>query len=158
MKMASAFMVSWNAPIPAAAQVVPGGSASTRWVNVRAVAGAAPGEPSRTFAYSGCSITPSATSWLARWAMPLSKTSSSGRMPASRIRDARATIVSGAVTLGPVRKFSDPRVRLAMSGLAAASRARTSARCSRSGSARPLVETQTTSSGHRARSSSMIGS
>ena len=48
--------------------------------------------------------------------MPVSKTSSSGRMPASRMRSASATIVCGALRLALSRKFSEPSVRLAMSG------------------------------------------
>ena len=83
--------------------------------------------------------------------MPVSKTSSSGRIPRSRIRSASATIVSGALTDAEVRKFRDPSVRLAMSGLAAPSSSRTSARRSSSATSRPLVDTHSTASGQRSR-------
>ena len=87
--------------------------------------------------------------------MPVSKTSSSGRMPASRMRSASATIVCGALRLALSRKFSEPSVRLAMSGFSSPASASTSARLSSSGYVRPLVDTQSTRPGHRRRSSAM---
>ena len=126
MKTAIAFIGSWNAPMPAAAQTVSAGSASARDARSRAVAGAVLGARSR-FAYSGGSSTPLSNSWWARAAMPVSKTSSSGRMPASRMRSASATIVCGALRLALSRKFSEPSVRLAMSGFSSPASASTSA-------------------------------
>ncbi len=84
--------------------------------------------------------------------MPVSKISSSGRMPRSAIARARPTITSGAFTLACVRKFIEPRVRLAMSGRASSSRSSTSARLASSPTSRPLVVTHRTACGQRSRS------
>jgi hypothetical protein len=87
--------------------------------------------------------------------MPVSKISSSGRIPRSAMRAASATIVSGALTLAEVRKFIEPSVRLAMSGFAAPSSSSTSARRSSSATSRPLVVTQITAAGRCSRIAGM---
>ena len=79
-------------------------------------------------------------------------------MPRAAIRSASATIVSGALTLAVVRKFREPRVRLAMSGRAAPSRSSTSARRASSAASRPLVVTQITASGRASRIAGMNSS
>ena len=90
-------------------------------------------------------------------AIPGSNTSSSGRIPRSSISRASSSITSGGLTEALVRKLFEPSVSEAMSGFEAPSRSSTSARRSTADSSRPLVVTQTTSSGSISRIPATIG-
>ncbi len=78
---------------------------------------------------------------------PGSKISNSGIAPQPWMRPANSAMVCGAVTLAWVGKFSDPSVRLAMSGR----EARAAARCRTSSPWRPVNDAQTISSGQACR-------